>query len=136
MNTRSIELCRIEHPIVQDGTQVLRRVDLAADLVDVSCLDFIIALTQPNPAHAGELARCRTRTGRPLGANLAFLPAAPLADYPAYLNVIIESGRKVAETATKAALCRIYRSISASISGGHLLLMEIGKTFHPPLEPA
>jgi len=122
--------------MVQDGTHMLGRVDLAAALVDVSRLHFIPALTQPNPAHPGKFPRSRMRTGRPLGANLAFLPAAPLADYPAYLNVIIESGRKVAETATKAALCRIYRSISASISGGHMLLMEIGRTFHPPLEPA
>jgi nitronate monooxygenase len=136
MKTRSIELCRMEQTMAQDETHMLGRVDLAAALVDASCLDFITAPTHPNPAHAGEFARSRTRTGRPLGANLTFLPAAPLADYPAYLNVIIESGRKVAETATKAALCRIYRSISASISGGHMLLMEIGRTFHPPLEPA
>jgi nitronate monooxygenase len=118
MKTRIIELCRIEHPIIHYGTHMLGRVELAAAMVDVSSLDFMTALTQPTPARTGEIARCRTRAGRPFGAKLTFLPAAPLADYPAYLKVIIESGRKVTASAKKAVMCRIYRNISASVYGG------------------
>jgi NAD(P)H-dependent flavin oxidoreductase YrpB (nitropropane dioxygenase family) len=135
MNTRMIELCRIKHPFIQYGTHRLGRIRLAAVLVDVNCLDSITALTQPNPARAGEIARCRTRAGGPFGANLTFHPADPLADYPPYLKGIIEIGRKVAESAKNAVVCRIYRNISAAISGGHILFMEIGRTFHPFLEP-
>jgi len=131
MKTHISELCRIESPIIQHGTHMLGRVEPDAALVDVSCPGFITALPQPNPARAGEIARCRTRAGRPFGANLTFPPAAPLADYPAYLKGIIESGRKVTESAKKAVMCRIYRNISASISGGHILLMELGRTFPP-----
>ena len=136
MKTRIIELCRLERPIIEHGTHMLGRVEPAAALVDVSCLDFITALTQPNPARAGEVARCRSRAGRPFGANLTFLPAAPLADYSAYLKVMIESGRKVTESSKKAVMCRIFRSISASLSGGHIFLMELSRKFHPFLEPA
>lgn len=121
MKTRIIELSRITHPVIQYGTHMLGRVECVAALVQVRCLDFVTALTQPNPARAGEIAQCRTRAGRPTGANLTFLPAAPLADYPAYLKAIIESGRKVTESAKKAVMCRIYGNISASISGGACL---------------
>jgi nitronate monooxygenase len=131
MKTRIIELCRIEHPIIHYGTHMLGRVELAAAMVDVSSLDFMTALTQPTPARTGEIARCRTRAGRPFGAKLTFLPAAPLADYPAYLKGL---GRKVTESAKKAVMCMICRNISACVSGGHILLMEIGRTFHPFLK--
>jgi nitronate monooxygenase len=60
----------------------------------------LTALTQPTPeALRQEIQRCRDLTDQPFGVNLTILPTATPPPYEAYLDVIIESGIKILETA-------------------------------------
>ena len=74
MKTRIIEPRRMTHPIIQYGTHMLGRGGLAAD---GSCMDFNTALTQPNPAQASEIARCRTPASEPFWRNPNFSSRSP-----------------------------------------------------------
>lgn len=65
-----------------------------------SFLGLLTALTQPTPeALRNEIRLCRTMTDKPFGVNLTFLPAIVPPPYEEYVNVIIEEGIKVVETA-------------------------------------
>lgn len=57
-------------------------------------------MTQPTPDALGrEIERCRTLTAKPFGVNLTILPTITPPPYAAYLDVIIDSGIKIVETA-------------------------------------
>jgi len=100
MNTRITKLLGISYPIIQGGMMWVGRAELAAAVSNAGGLGIITALTQPDPqALAEEIARCRTLTSRPFGVNLTLLPSINPPPYEAYLDVIIESGVKVLETA-------------------------------------
>ena len=63
-------------------------------------LGVLTALTQPTPeALADEIRRCREMTDQPFGVNLTLLPSINPPPYARYLDVIIDSGIKVLETA-------------------------------------
>src|SRR5215471_571686 len=100
MNTRIIELCVIEHPIVQGGMHYVGFAEMAAAVSNAGGLGIITGLTQGNPENlAREIARCREMTNRPFGVNLTFLPAVTPPDYPGYIRAIIDGGIKIVETA-------------------------------------
>lgn len=100
MNTRITKLLGISYPIIQGGMMWVGRAELAAAVSNAGGLGIITALTQPDPqALAEEIARCRSLTSRPFGVNLTILPSINPPPYEAYLDVIIESGVKVLETA-------------------------------------
>jgi len=66
-------------------------------------LGIITALTQPTPeALAQEIERCRTMTDKPFGVNLTILPTIKPPPYAEYIQVIIDSGVKVVETAGRS----------------------------------
>jgi nitronate monooxygenase len=63
-------------------------------------LGILTALTQPSPeALAAEIARCRGMTDAPFGVNLTILPTITPPPYERYLDVVIDSGIKILETA-------------------------------------
>jgi NAD(P)H-dependent flavin oxidoreductase YrpB (nitropropane dioxygenase family) len=63
-------------------------------------LGILTALTQPTPeALALEIERCRGMTDAPFGVNLTILPAIKPPPYEAYLDVILDSGIRILETA-------------------------------------
>ena len=100
MKTRLTELLGIKYPIVQGGMQWVGTAELAAAVCNAGGLGILTALTQPTPEdlHA-EIERCRTMTDRPFGVNLTILPAITPPPYEQYLDVIIESGVGIIETA-------------------------------------
>jgi len=74
--------------------------ELAAAVSNAGGLGIITGLTQRTPQRLkAEIARCRGMTDKPFGVNLTFLPAITPPDYPGFIDVIVDSGVKVVETA-------------------------------------
>lgn len=100
MRTRVTQMLGIEHPIVQGGMQWVGRAELCAAVSNAGALGILTALTQPSPAAlAAEIARCRTMTSKPFGVNLTILPTIKPVPYEEYVDVIIQSGVSIVETA-------------------------------------
>jgi NAD(P)H-dependent flavin oxidoreductase YrpB (nitropropane dioxygenase family) len=100
MKTRITELLGIRHPIVQGGMHYVGFAEMAAAVSNAGGLGIITALTQGTPERLeAEIERCRRMTDRPFGVNLTFLPAVTPPDYPGLVQVIVDSGIKIVETA-------------------------------------
>nr|WP_245586060.1 nitronate monooxygenase family protein [Solimonas soli] len=100
MKTRVTEMLGIRYPIVQGGMMWVGRAELASAVSNAGGLGILTALTQPTPdALALEIERCRKMTDAPFGVNLTILPSATPPPYEAYLDVVIQSGVKILETA-------------------------------------
>lgn len=103
IKTRITELLGIEHPIVQGGMMAVGTADLAAAVSNAGGLGIITALTQVTPADlAKEIRRCRSMTNKPFGVNLTLLPTINPVPYDEYVQVIIDEGVKVVETAGRS----------------------------------
>jgi len=100
MKTRVTELLGIQYPIIQGGMQWVGRAELASAVSNAGGLGILTALTQPTPeALKDEIARCRAMTDKPFGVNLTILPSITPPPYEKYLDVVIDSGIKILETA-------------------------------------
>lgn len=100
MKTRITELLGIRYPIIQGGMQWVGTAELAAAVSNAGGLGVLTALTQPTPeALAREIDRCRGMTDQPFGVNLTILPSVKPPPYAEYLDVVIERGVKMIETA-------------------------------------
>lgn len=100
MRTRITELFGITHPIVQGGMHYVGLAPLAAAVANAGGLGMITALTLGTPEKlAQEIAHCRALTDKPFGVNLTFLPALATPPYAEYIDVIIQSGVQIVETA-------------------------------------
>ncbi len=100
MKTRITQMLGIRHPIVQGGMQWVGRAELTAAVSNAGALGILTALTQPSPEHLQrEIARCRDMTDQPFAVNLTILPTIKPVPYDEYLQVIIESGIRIVETA-------------------------------------
>ena len=100
MKTRITELLGIRYPIIQGGMQWVGTADLASAVSNAGGLGILTALTQPTPEDlAREIERCRGLTNRPFGVNLTVLPTMNPPPYADYVDVVIDQGVKVVETA-------------------------------------
>jgi nitronate monooxygenase len=100
MKTRITELFGIKHPIIQGGMHYVGFAELAAAVSNAGGLGIITGLTQGTPEKlAAEIARCKTLTDKPFGVNITFLPTVNAPDYPSLIQVIIDAGIQVVETA-------------------------------------
>lgn len=100
IKTRFTEEFGIEHPIVQGGMQWVGVAELVSAVANAGALGFLTALTQPNPeALRDEIRRCRTMTDKPFGVNLTILPTINPTPYDEYMQVIVDEGVKIVETA-------------------------------------
>ena len=100
MKTRITQLFGIQHPIIQGGMHFVGFAELAAAVSNAGGLGIITGLTQRTPEKLKlEIARCHGMTDKPFGVNLTFLPAITPPDYPGFIDVIVNSGVKVVETA-------------------------------------
>ncbi len=100
MKTQITELFGIEHPIIQGGMHYVGFAELAAAVSNAGGLGIITGLTQGTPEKLeAEIKKCQGLTDKPFGINLTFLPSLTPPDYPGLIEVIINSGVKVVETA-------------------------------------
>ena len=103
MKTKITELFDIEHPIIQGGMHYVGFAELAAAVSNAGGLGIITGLTQGTPEKlANEIAKCKDMTDKPFGVNLTFLPSLTPPDYPGLIEVIIEGGVKIVETAGRS----------------------------------
>ena len=100
MKTQITELFGIEHPIIQGGMHFVGFAELAAAVSNAGGLGIITGLTQGTPEKLdAEMKKCQAFTDKPYGVNLTFLPSMTPPDYPGLIEVIINNGVKVVETA-------------------------------------
>ena len=100
MKTRITELLGIRYPIIQGGMQWVGTAELASAVSNAGGLGILTALTQPSPeALAREIDRCRGMTDQPFGVNLTILPSVNPPPFAEYIDVVIDKGVKVIETA-------------------------------------
>ncbi len=90
----------VEYPIVQGGMMWISKKELVAAVSNSKALGILSALTFETPDDlAEEIENTRKLTNRPFGVNLTFLPTLKPVDYDAYVNVIVQMGVKIVETA-------------------------------------
>jgi len=100
LKTRFTELLGIEHPIVQGGMQWVGKAPLAAAVSNAGGLGILTALTQPTPEDLrNEIRKTRELTDKPFGVNLTILPTINPVPYDEYVNVAVEEGITIIETA-------------------------------------
>jgi len=100
MKTQITELFGIEHPIIQGGMHFVGFAELAAAVSNAGGLGIITGLTQGTPEKLdAEIKKCQALTDKPFGVNLTFLPSMTPPDYPGLIEVIINNGVTVVETA-------------------------------------
>lgn len=97
---RLTALLDIEYPIIQGGMQWISRAELVAAVSSAGGLGILSALTFPSSAElAAEIRRTRSMTSKPFGVNLTLLPTMRPLDIDSYIDVIIDEGIKIVETA-------------------------------------
>ena len=100
MKTQVSEMLGIKYPIIQGGMQWVGTAELASAVSNAGGLGILTALTQPPPEDLRkEIARCRTMTDKPFGVNLTILPSITPPPYAEYMQVIMDSGIRIVETA-------------------------------------
>lgn len=100
IETAFTKLTGVQYPIMQGGMQWVGTAELTSAVSNAGALGVLTALTQPTPEDLRkEIARCRTMTSKPFAVNLTILPSITPPPYSKYVDVIIESGIKIVETA-------------------------------------
>ena len=103
MKTRLTELLGIETPIICGGMMRVGTAELAAAASNAGALGVMTALTQPTPEGLrAEIEKCKSLTDKPFGVNLTVGVVATDINYDDYIDVILESGIKIVETAGRS----------------------------------
>jgi NAD(P)H-dependent flavin oxidoreductase YrpB (nitropropane dioxygenase family) len=103
MKTRLTEMLGIETPIICGGMMRVGTAELAAAASNAGALGVMTALTQPTPEGLrAEIEKCRSLTDKPFGVNLTVGVVATEINYDDYVDVILESGVKIIETAGRS----------------------------------
>ena len=103
MKTRLTELLGIETPIICGGMMRVGTAELAAAASNAGALGVMTALTQPTPEGLrAEIEKCKSLTDKPFGVNLTVGVVATEINYDDYIDVILESGIKIVETAGRS----------------------------------
>lgn len=93
----------IETPIICGGMMRVGTADLAAAASNAGALGVMTALTQSTPEGLeAEIARCRSLTDKPFGVNLTVGVVASQINYDDYVDVIVNSGVRIVETAGRS----------------------------------
>jgi len=90
----------IEHPIIQGGMMWVSQPELVAAVSEAGGLGVLTALTfETAEGLADAIARTRALTDRPFGVNLTFLPTLIPKDYGSLIDVMVDEGIQIVETA-------------------------------------
>jgi len=103
MRTRLTELLGIDAPIICGGMMRVGTAELAAAASNAGGLGVMTALTQPTlEGLKAEIAKCASLTDKPFGVNLTVGVVASKINYDDIVDVIINSGVKIVETAGRS----------------------------------
>ncbi len=98
--TRVTEELGIDHPVIQGGMMWVSQPELVAAVSEAGGLGVLTALTfETAEGLADAIARTRALTDRPFGVNLTFLPTLVPKDYGSLIDVIVDEGITIVETA-------------------------------------
>ncbi len=98
--TRVTEGLGITHPIIQGGMMWVSQPELVAAVSEAGGLGVLTALTfETAEGLADAIARTRALTDRPFGVNLTFLPTLVPKDYGSLIDVMVDQGIDIVETA-------------------------------------
>ena len=94
----------IKYPVIQGGMHYVGYAEMAAAVSNAGGLGVITALTVAQPpkgkeALREEIQKCRKLTDKPFGVNITLLPVGVPPDYEGIIQVLVEEGIKVVETA-------------------------------------
>ena len=90
----------IEHPIIQGGMMWVSQPELVAEVSNAGGLGILTALTfETAEGLADAISRTRELTDKPFGVNVTFLPTLIPKDYGSLIDVIVDEGIKLVETA-------------------------------------
>jgi nitronate monooxygenase len=93
----------IETPIICGGMMRVGTAELAAAASNAGALGVMTALTLPTPELLkAEIEKCRALTDKPFGVNLTVGVVATEVNYDDYVDVILDSGVKIIETAGRS----------------------------------
>lgn len=104
LKTRVTEILGIEHPIIQGEMHYVGYAEMAAAVSNAGGLGIITSLTVASPPNGPEALRkeiqkCRGMTKKPFAVNLTLLPVGEPPDYDGIVQVIVDEGVKIVETA-------------------------------------
>jgi nitronate monooxygenase len=98
--TRVTEELGIEHPIIQGGMMWVSQPELVAAVSEAGGLGILTALTfETAEGLSDAIARTRALTDRPFGVNLTFMPTLIPKDYGSLIDVVVDEGIGIIETA-------------------------------------
>jgi len=98
--TRITEDFGIEHPIIQGGMMWVSQPELVAAVSNAGGFGVLTALTfETAEGLADAIARTRALTDKPFGVNVTFLPTLIPKDYGSLIDVIVDEGIGIVETA-------------------------------------
>lgn len=90
----------VEYPIMQGGMMWISKKELVSAVSNAGGVGILSALTFDTPDKLlEEIEHTKKLTEKPFGVNLTFLPTLKPINYDAYIDVIIQSGIKIVETA-------------------------------------
>ncbi len=103
MKTKLTEMLGIETPIICGGMMRIGTAELAAAASNAGALGVMTALSQPTPELLrAEIEKCQSLTDKPFAVNLTVGVVATAINYDDYVDVIIDSGVKIVETAGRS----------------------------------
>ena len=98
--TRITEMFGIEYPIIQGAMMWLSRAELVAAVSNAGGLGIIAALTFPTAQELREeIKKTRNLTDKPFAVNITLLPTLRPRSLEEYIDVAIEEGISIIETA-------------------------------------
>ena len=103
LKTKVTELLGIQYPIVQGGMAWLGVAELVAAVSNAGGLGTIGSVTFPTPEDLrNEIHKTRKLTDKPFGVNITMLPAIRELPNDGFVQVVVEEGIPVVETAGRS----------------------------------
>lgn len=101
--TRITEMFGIKYPIIQGALLWLSRAELVAAVSNAGGLGILSALTLPTAEELREeIKKTRSLTDKPFAVNITLLPTIQAVDYQRHIDVALEGGVKIIETAGRS----------------------------------
>jgi NAD(P)H-dependent flavin oxidoreductase YrpB (nitropropane dioxygenase family) len=98
--TRITEMFGIKYPIIQGALLWLSRAELVAAVSNAGGLGILSALTFSTAEELREeIKKTRSLTDKPFAVNITLLPTIRAVDYQRHIDVALEEGVKIIETA-------------------------------------
>jgi NAD(P)H-dependent flavin oxidoreductase YrpB (nitropropane dioxygenase family) len=118
--TRITEMFGIEYPIIQGALLWLSRAELVAAVSNAGGLGIISTLTFPTAKELREeIKKTKSLTDKPFAANITLLPTIRAVDYQRYIDVAIEEGVRIIETAGRSPEPHLKQLKDAGIKTMH-----------------